>query len=82
MEHGTREHLQYINNIYSYSISVWMVDIDINLRGIVVKVHAMYTPIVNVNTYLLTMLIPNTYIRHSEERSDVGISSLGVHYVR
>ena len=59
-----------------------MVDIDINLRGIVVEVHAMYAPIVEVNMHLLVILIPNTYIRHSEERSDVGISSLGVHYVR
>ena len=59
-----------------------MVDIDINLRGIVVEVHAMYVPIVDVNMHLLVILIPNTYIRHSEERSDVGISSLGVHYVR
>ena len=74
MEHGTREHLQYIKNIYS--ISVWMVDIDINLRGIVVVVHAMYTPIVDVNMRLLVILIPNTYIRHSEERSDVGISHI------
>jgi hypothetical protein len=80
MEHGTREHLQYIKNIYS--ISIWIVDIDINLRGIVVEVHAIYVPIVEVNMHLLVILIPNTYIRHSEERSDVGISSLGVHYVR
>ena len=59
-----------------------MVDIDINLRGIVVEVHAMYVPIVDVNMHLLVILIPNTYIRHSEERSDVGISSLSTHYVR
>jgi hypothetical protein len=56
MEHGTREHLQYIKNIYS--ISVWIVDIDINLRGIVVEVHAMYAPIVDVNMHLLVILIP------------------------
>ena len=35
-----------------------MVDIDINLRGIVVEVHAMYAPIVNVNMHLLVILIP------------------------